>query len=364
MKTFSLTRAFAALAILAMGVTIATAQTPIAHWTFDQGVNDYSAITIDDSAQVATTSDAIYADAGGAGLVFGPGQVGGGVYLSGDNTANRTFEIADIPQLDFATGATFTLWFRPDANQVGQAYKGLFMSRDVEDTVGTGRNWGLAWRDVDRIDSRVSGVALATENLEAPADGSWYHVALVWDGDDPNFLNPEQRLYVNGVELDASPLASSVTDILSGGAWSIGRDPGQPSNRNFRGIIDDVAIFGEVLSAGQISTIYNNGLGNGSTSTDAAGNVVADLLIGDVDGDGDVDGIDYATIRGNMNTVAGGRDDGDLTSDGLVDLNDFAQWRAVASPAVLASVGIPEPSSLILMGLAGLFGLGRSRCRS
>ena len=280
MKIFSLTRAFASLAIVALGVATATAQTPIAHWTFDQGIDDYSVLTIDDSAQAATTSDAVYADAGGAGLVYGPGQVGAGAYLSGENVANRTFEIADIPQLDFATGASFTLWFQPDSSQTGQAYKGLLMSRDVEDTLGMGRNWGLAWRDIDAIDSRVGNLALRTDDLTAPADGSWYHLALVWDGDDPNFLNPEHRLYVNGVEVADSPATTAVTDIFSGGAWSIGRDPGQASSRNFRGIIDDVAIFGEVLSAGQISTIYNNGLGNALTSTDAAGNVVNNLHVG------------------------------------------------------------------------------------
>jgi hypothetical protein len=81
---------------------------------------------------------------------------------------------------------------------------------------------------------------------------------------------------------------------------------------------------------------------------------------GDVEGDGDVDIEDYLVIRGNSFTSQIPGLDGDVNYDGLVDFNDFREWKlnfpggAAAADAAIAALGVPEPASIILCGVAGV----------
>jgi hypothetical protein len=80
---------------------------------------------------------------------------------------------------------------------------------------------------------------------------------------------------------------------------------------------------------------------------------------GDTNGNGVADVTDYDTIRNNYFNPVLGPTSGDVTNDGIVNHLDFRVWKAAASPAVLAAVGIPEPSSLILGSCGLMFVLQR-----
>jgi hypothetical protein len=80
---------------------------------------------------------------------------------------------------------------------------------------------------------------------------------------------------------------------------------------------------------------------------------------GDTNGNGAADVADYNTIRNNYFNAVLGPTSGDVTNDGIVNHLDFRVWKAAASPAVLAAVGIPEPSSLCLGSCGLLFLLQR-----
>lgn len=334
-------------------------QTPIAHWTFDEGLNDYSITTSTDS-QGGTGADAVYSGTADT-LGWTAGIVGGAAMLSGENGVDRTFEISEIVAMDFnIDGLTFMGWFQPSTiGQSGQAYKGLLMTRSLEDGSGTDKNWGFAWENGVNIDGRNGAGGLdSPQNIVN--DGSWYHVAFTWDPDFDGFnINPERKIYVNGVEVASEIDSGLPLDIVDSGSWSIGRDPGSDT-RNFRGLIDDFAIFGEVLSSSQIMTKYTQGL----AGTDAAGANTGVLLAGDVDGGG-VGLSDFTIIRNNFLTTVNGRDEGDLNGDKIVDLQDFGEWAA-AAPTLAAQVSlgaIPEPSTLVLFGLAGVCGFANGSRR-
>jgi hypothetical protein len=83
---------------------------------------------------------------------------------------------------------------------------------------------------------------------------------------------------------------------------------------------------------------------------------------GDTNGNGIADVTDYDTIRNNYFNSVLGPTSGDVTNDGIVNHLDFRVWKAAASPAVLAAVGIPEPSSLAL-GCCGLMFLLKRAAR-
>lgn len=77
-------------------------------------------------------------------------------------------------------------------------------------------------------------------------------------------------------------------------------------------------------------------------------------VFGDVDGDGDVDGVDFGFIRDNLFNTGAVRTDGDLTGDGVVDFADYREWKdnAGALANVYTLFGVPEPATAVLAALA------------
>jgi hypothetical protein len=75
---------------------------------------------------------------------------------------------------------------------------------------------------------------------------------------------------------------------------------------------------------------------------------------GDVNADGLVDLVDYGIIRDHLGQVAS-RELGDLTGDGVVNLNDFRDWELVfhAPPLeALTGTSVPEPATCVMLLLA------------
>ena len=73
------------------------------------------------------------------------------------------------------------------------------------------------------------------------------------------------------------------------------------------------------------------------------------LYLGDVDGDEDVDLIDKSIIRDNLFESGHARSGGDLNGDGIVDFDDFREWKERYDLAMAStSVVVPEPLSAVL----------------
>ena len=95
--------------------------------------------------------------------------------------------------------------------------------------------------------------------------------------------------------------------------------------------------------------------------------VPASILLGDLDGDGDVDGVDIdpfvQILSGNLPYDPAGDFDGDGDVDG-VDIDPFVgalSGSGMATSALTSLAVVPEPTTLVLFGLGGLAALGRRR---
>ena len=99
------------------------------------------------------------------------------------------------------------------------------------------------------------------------AGGGWYHVVLTFDGTSSS--TEYAKLYVNGSLEDTESssvhtLNSQTTEVSIGAKYNSG------ASEYFNGQIDEVAFWDEVLTASEISALYNSGtpLSAGSNSGD------------------------------------------------------------------------------------------------
>ena len=159
----------------------------------------------------------------------------------------------------------------------------------------------------------------------------WQHFAFV--------VNPDEALvslYRNGEVVDERDYdGTDFTDVPNSEALGIGvktddpgefADPGNPGYWN--GLLDDLGIWHRVLSADEITQIYNDGLAGLPIIGGGGG------LLGDFNENGVLDApdIDDLTVQS-----AGGTNPAsyDLTGDGLVNAADVDFW--ISDPSVFNS---------------------------
>src|SRR6202012_154870 len=83
-------------------------------------------------------------------------------------------------------------------------------------------------------------------------DNQWHHLAGVYDGTN------SELLYVDG-KLAASSAGATVAPAVNLNDFWIGGDPDPGPFQYFNGIIDEVAIFPQALSAHQVLWLYSSG---------------------------------------------------------------------------------------------------------
>lgn len=327
------------------------------YWTFDDIAGGDAASAL----QVGVGNTAVWQGDVGSN-VQAQGIIGGASQTNDEDGGNGTEHYTvSVPELNGAGGLTISLWFNQNVDSNNNStYNGLFMVRDLVSSFGGGgENWGVALENNGsprHIDWRIDGVPGGElDNIEGSNQDRWDHVAMTWDGSDVADGMGERVLYVNGVELFRE--AAEMGTITTSGEWRIG-DDACCGSREFTGTLDDLGVWKQALSATDIAQI------------EAAGRVGVSLnqveppQPGDVDGDTDVDIVDFGFIQTNFFTESGAtREQGDLTGDTAVEWRDFREWKdnfPTPGAGSLESANVPEPASYVLAGLA-VAGLGLLR---
>ncbi len=257
-------------------INLPTTNGLVGYWKLDEG----SGTSVADSSGNGNTGTV----GAGAALTTG-GYYNGAASFPGGS--NNYVSLPDTAALDFAGSWTLSAWVN-NSNLPGSAGNAFIINRDnnVSKTAyvleidhhqgcpAAGQSWRVSFQDSGG--TQHMACYAATINT-----GTWYHVVGVWDASAFNLM-----IYVNGTLDVTQNTGASVPVITSGSGLRVGSDGGGTSRWN--GVLDDVRLYNRVLSAAEITTLYNwhvsppsSGLAGrwkfdesgGTTASDSSGNV-------------------------------------------------------------------------------------------
>lgn len=313
-----------------------------------------------------------------------PGLLGNAIMLDGDN------DYAEVNSQNplIGTGArTVTVWVNQTIDATGQNSAVAIGPTDLN-----GTKWDI------RVDNGNDGIEVGIGNgstvdtASGFTDGEWH---LIITSVEANKLAADIDTYLDLTLRDNASTSTPAIDTQAG-PWRIGapsnNDP--PTGRFWNGLIDDSAIWDEVLSAGErkglfdlaLSTLaYDAGrfdslksLHDDSTGSDVVGGINWDYVTGLGSTEGLIDDgggaftlvLDGAAGTGVVTTGQVVQGPGDFDADGDVDGADFLKWQRgeVSSPPSAADLAewqtnygpgassaatssVPEPSTLSMLAL-------------
>ena len=198
-----------------------------------------------------------------------------------------------------------------------------FDFQEGDNVFGTG-DWIRANRLIDEDATQIDQV-----HGGRPADG----VYLPTNG--PNFTGLGGEVRYLGLKMDLNGTAVNSGDPFSYGWVGIRID-------------NEAEATGAVVGYGY-ETVPGAGILAGDTGPFTAN--------ADFNDDGEVDGADFLIWQRQVNTSVTAGTGGDGTGDGQVTQADLDLWKGEYGSATAASIGaaapVPEPSSLLMSGLAG-----------
>ena len=203
----------------------------VAYWGFDGDLTD-SVGSYDGTAQ------------GPVG--FEAGQAGFGQAISLDGTG--FVEIMDsATALDFAGGSlSISGWFT--VGSFDKSWQALIAK-------GEQSAYRVARRGGGAAVAYAGGVGEGADDAPAVDDGGWHHFVAISDASAADFGT---AIYIDGVmygvQATAPALEAETTNLY------IGENP-EALNRQWIGLIDDISLWDRVLSAGEVSALYNGGAG-------------------------------------------------------------------------------------------------------
>ena len=181
------------------------------------------------------------------------GKYGGALVFNG---ASALVTINDAASLHLTTAMTLEAWVNPST--VDNAWRDvIYKGNDNYYLEGTSPNSSRPAMG-GTFGGNLYGTAALTAN-------TWTHLAATYDG-------TTMRLYVNGAQVTSQPQTGSIA--TSGNPLQIGGD--SIYGQYFAGMIDEVRVYNQALTAAEIQTDMNTPVNNNIPT--APGNLIATAI--------------------------------------------------------------------------------------
>jgi hypothetical protein len=237
----------------------------ISYWKMDESswTNDCST---DSAMDAASSNHADSCPAGGGMTTPVAGKFSNAASFDGVDDFLNARSAAALDNLGTA-GMTLSAWINPEPLGA-QSY--LLMAKSTSDTPAQGWKWVIT--PVRRMEFHVDFGTTSSDSLFRTSSttvttGAWNHIAVTWTGS--NDLNM-MKMYINGTEVayingrngcnDGTPVPCNfVSDAIHD--LRIGSAPTMSVSARYYGKMDDARVYSRVLTAGEISSLYNGGTG-------------------------------------------------------------------------------------------------------
>jgi len=218
---------------------LASSQTPIAWWKFDEASGSTASATVGGIDGSLSGSATFASGISGNALQL---SSAGGSYASFGNNFGL-----------IATSYSISFWVNSTTTTSDQIILGKHRATFVSGHfVGMGANgpYGAANKAWAYQSSFPGNQPISTTSIN---DGSWHHVVVTY-----NIGSGSHTIYVDGAPAESSTIAAGMgvaaADFMVGGIFT----SGGAAVSTFTGMVDDLQIYGEVLSDGHINYLFNN----------------------------------------------------------------------------------------------------------
>ena len=174
-----------------------------------------------------------------------------------DGTNDYMSASGDLPAADaLETTGSVSMWVKLDA----MSANGLMWQITAE--AGTNNQLFILWQNASGVIRGNVKLAGSTNIVDSgtglEGDNTWHHVCMTWlSGSKTAALNIV-RMYIDGSQTDTDAISTTWNDGAEPALMTFGRNSIQ-NNAFFNGHMDDIAIFNDVLTSSEVSSIYNSG---------------------------------------------------------------------------------------------------------
>jgi len=174
-------------------------------------------------------------------------------------TATDALSFGVLPQTLDLVNRSFSFWIYPDAYSAGG---------DGDTIISLGEIIYLTSNKMVFIRPFTTS-GIWTTDVNVPALGAWSHVVVTYN---QSSVANDPIIYVNNVSVTVTEFATPVGTALSeyGSAFDLGNDSmlSVPYGGSLNGKLFDVRMYNRILSAAEVTTLYNGGVPDVSLVTD------------------------------------------------------------------------------------------------
>ena len=174
-----------------------------------------------------------------------------------DGTNDYLSATGDLPASDaLETIGSVSMWVKLDAMSANGILWQITAEAGAEDQLF------ILWNNdagVIRGNVKLSGNANTVDSGSGlEGDDTWHHVVMTWGSGSKSAALNIVRLYIDGSQTDTDAINHTWGDGAPPALMTFGRNSIQ-NNAFFNGHMNDIAIFNDILSASEVTSIYNSG---------------------------------------------------------------------------------------------------------